>query len=292
MKALIFGSKGQDGLFLTELLKKKNIEVIGIARSNGHIIGSVVDYELVYSVIKLHQPDYIFHFAANSTARHDALWDNNGTISTGTINILEAVRLHSPSSKVFLSGSALQFKNDGLPINEQVAFEASSAYAVARIHSVYAGRYYRSSFGLKVYVGYFFNHDSQLRSEKHVNQKIVAAVKRISNGSKEKLEIGSGDVLKEFNYAGDIVEAVWTLVNQDMVFETVIGSGEVHSIQEWVEYCFQKVNIICWKDYLNIKQDFIPEYKILVSDPSLIKQIGWQPRVGFYELADKMMDAL
>ena len=291
MKVLIFGSNGQDGRLLADLLDKKNVEVIGIARSNAQIIGSVIDYELVDSVIRLHQPDYIFHFAANSTANHNALWDNHAVIGTGTVNILETVRLHSPSSKVFLSGSALQFKNDGLPINENTPFEASSAYSVARIHSAYAGRYYRSAFGLKVYIGYFFNHDSQLRTEKHVNQKIAATVKRISKGSNEKLEIGNSDVLKEFNYAGDIVEAVWKLVNQDRIFESVIGSGDVHSIQEWAEYCFEKVNMN-WRDHLIIKQDFTPEYKILVSDPSLIRQIGWQPQVGFYELADIMMDAL
>jgi GDPmannose 4,6-dehydratase len=126
MKALIFGSNGQDGRFLADLLKKKNVGVIGIARSNSNINGSVADYELVDSIIRLHQPDYIFHFAANSTTWHDALLDNHAAISTGTINILEAVRLHARYSKVFLSGSALQFKNNGLPINEQTPFEASS----------------------------------------------------------------------------------------------------------------------------------------------------------------------
>ena len=291
MKALIFGSNGQDGKFLSNLLERKNIEVIGISRSNARIVGSVADFALVESVIKSQLPDFIFHFAANSTTQHAALFDNHSTISTGTLNILEAVRLHSPQTKVFLSGSALQFKNDGVPIDEQTAFEASSAYSVSRMHSIYAARYYRSAFAMKVYVGYFFNHDSELRSEKHVNQKIVATVKRISNGSDEKLEIGNIDVLKEFNYAGDVVQAVWSLVDQNQIFEAVIGCGEAHSIKEWAEYCFNKVNMN-WKDHLVIKQGFIPEYKILVSNPKLIRQIGWQPLLGFYELADIMMEAL
>jgi GDPmannose 4,6-dehydratase len=291
MKALIFGSNGQDGIFLSNLLERKNIEVIGISRSNARIVGSVADFALVESVIKSQLPDFIFHFAANSTTQHAALFDNHSTISTGTLNILEAVRLHSPQTKVFLSGSALQFKNDGVPIDEQTAFEASSAYSVSRMHSIYAARYYRSAFAMKVYVGFFFNHDSELRSEKHVNQKIVATVKRISNGSDEKLEIGNIDVLKEFNYAGDVVQAAWELVNQNQIFEAVIGCGEAHSIKEWAEYCFNKVNM-SWKDHLVIKQGFIPEYKILVSNPKLIRQIGWQPQLGFYELADIMMEAL
>jgi GDPmannose 4,6-dehydratase len=219
------------------------------------------------------------------------LFDNHTAVSTGTLNILEAVRLYSPQTKVFLSGSALQFKNDGSPIDEQTAFEASSAYSVARIHSIYAGRYYRSAFGLQVYAGYFFNHDSDLRSEKHVNQKIAATVKRISKGSNEKLEIGNIDVLKEFNYAGDVVQAVWVLVNQSQISEAVIGSGEADSIKEWAEYCFNKVNLNL-QDHLIVNNDFIPEYKILVSKPALIKQIGWQPKVNFNQLADIMMEAI
>lgn len=289
MKALIFGSNGQDGRFLSDLLEGRNIEVIGVSRSNSKLIGSVTDFELVSLIIKLHHPDYIFHFAANSTTKHDALFDNHNAISTGTLNILESVRLYSPSSKVFLSGSAMQFKNEGTPIDEQTPFEASSAYAVERIHSVYAGRYYRSRFDLLVYAGYFFNHDSPLRSEKHINQRIVSTIKRISEGSKEKLELGNVDVQKEFNYAGDIVAAIWKLVNQEKIFEAVIGSGKVYSIQEWIEYCFKIINKD-WKDFLIMKKNFLPEYKILVSNPQLIQSIGWQPEVDFYKLADIMMN--
>jgi len=288
MKALIFGSNGQDGKFLTDLLRRNNVEVIGISRSNAEIVGSVADFALVGSIIKLHQPEYIFHFAANSTTRHTALFDNHSAISTGTLNVLEAVRLYSKHTRVFLSGSAMQFKNDGLPIDEHTEFEASSAYSVARIQSIYAGRYYRSNFGLQVYTGYFFNHDSELRSENHVNQKVAATVKRISQGSKEKLEIGNLEVLKEFNYAGDMVEAVWRLVNQEVIYEAVIGCAEVHSIKEWTEYCFKKRGLN-WENHTIINKAFIPEYSILVSNPSLIKQVGWQPKLNFFELADLMM---
>ena len=289
MKALIFGISGQDGHYLSELLRKRNIEIIGVSRSYGDLKGDVADYSFVESIIKHYQPSYIFHFAANSTTHHSALFDNHKAISTGTLNILECVRLHCPTAKVFLSGSAMQFKNEGLPIDEQTPFEASSPYSIARIQSVYAGRYYRSAFGLLVYFGYFFNHDSPLRSERHVNQKIVSSVKRIANGSFEKLELGNIDVKKEFNYAGDVVEAVWTLINQDAVFEAIIGSGDAHSIQEWVEYCFKKVNKN-WEDHVMINPDFIPEYKILVSNPKLIRSIGWKPKVDFFKLADMMMD--
>jgi len=290
MKALIFGIGGQDGYYLSELLQTINIEVLGVSRSQGNWIkGDVGNLAFVEALIKIHQPNYIFHFAANSTTNHSALFDNHKSISTGTLNILECVRLHCPAARVFLSGSAMQFKNEGIPIDEQTPFEASSPYSVARIQSVYAGRYYRSAFGLKVYAGYFFNHDSPLRSEKHVNQKIVSSAKRIANGSSEKLELGNIDVKKEFNYAGDVVKAVWTLINQDTVFEAIIGSGETHSIQEWVEYCFKKINRN-WEDYVIINHDFTPDYKVLVSNPELIRSIGWQPTADFYMLADIMME--
>ncbi len=104
MKALVFGINGQDGYYLSHLLKEEQIEVIGISRKGNHTHGNVADYSFVESQIKQHQPDYIFHFAANSTTRHFALFENNETISTGTLNILEAVRLHCPATRVFLSG--------------------------------------------------------------------------------------------------------------------------------------------------------------------------------------------
>lgn len=275
LKAIIFGSNGQDGYYLSKLFERESIEFICVSRKGNCLSGDVGDYEFVEEQIRRYQPTLIFNFAAKSTTRHYALFENHQTICTGTLNILEAVRLHCPDAKVFISGSAMQFKNNGLPIDEQTPFEASSPYSVARIHSVYAGRYYRAAFGLQVYVGYFFNHDSPLRSEQHVNQKIVKAVKRIHEGSTEKLELGNIDVKKEFNYAFDAVEAAWMLVNQDSVFEAVIGSGEAHSIKEWLAYCFNKINKD-WREFVIIKQDFVSEYQMLVSNPQRIMNLGWK----------------
>ncbi len=290
MTAIIFGASGQDGFYLSDLLHKEGVKPICISRHGAlEINGDVSDYPFVEKVIKKYMPSFIFHFAAKSTTQHSALFENHQSICTGTINILEAVRLFCPLSKVFISGSAMQFKNDGLPIDEKTLFEGSSAYSVARIQSAYAARYYRDKFGLNVYLGYLFNHDSPLRTENHINQKIVKAVKRIVKGSTEKISLGNIDVKKEFNYAGDIVEAVWLLINQDKVFETVIGSGEVHSIEEWVKYCFNKIDRD-WKDFVQLESDFTPEYKVLCSNPALIKSMGWQPKTNFYQLADLMVE--
>src|SRR3954470_21931896 len=180
MKSLLFGAAGQDGHYLARLLAARGATGVGVSRSAGDwIAGDVGDFGLVERLVREHRPDHIFHLAANSTTRHQALFENHRTIGTGTINILESVKLHSPSTKVFLAGSAMQFRNQGAPIDEATPFAPLSHYAVERIHSVNAGRYYRAAFGISVYVGYFFNHDSPLRTERHVNQKIAAAVRRI-----------------------------------------------------------------------------------------------------------------
>ena len=290
MKAIIFGANGQDGFYLNKLLVKYMVDVIGVSNSGGEWLkGDVGDYSFVESLIKKSKPDYIFHFAAISSTKHEALFDNHKAIGTGTLNVLESVKKYSPKCRVFISGSALQFKNEGKSISEKTPFEAKSAYAVERIQSVYASRYYRNIFGLKVYIGYFFNHDSPIRPEQYVSQYIVSTINRISKGSSEKLELGDINVKKEFNYAGDIIEAIWILINQNKVYEAVIGNGKAHSLKEWLAYCFKKVNKN-WKDYVVVKMGYKPEYKVLVSNPKLIKSIGWQPKVSFYQLADMMME--
>lgn len=287
MKAVIFGASGQDGFYLRQLLHRENVETVCISRSGDGVTGDVADWKFVEGLIKTNQPDFVFHFAANSTTRHEALFENHAAISSGTINILEAVQRHSQHTKVFLSGSAMQFQNNGTPIDEATPFAPLSPYAVSRIHSVYAAKYFRS-LGMHIYVGYFFNHDSPRRSLSHVNQRIATAAKNVSIGAGAHIEIGDVTVHKEFNYAGDVVEAVWKLVNQDDIYEVVIGSGVAHSIEEWLELCFALVNKT-WSDHVVIRKDFIPEYKILVSNPVLIKSLGWQPEHDITSLARMMM---
>ncbi len=289
MKAIIFGINGQDGFYLNELLARHHIEVTGVSRSAGrnNVQGNIKDAGFVTALITKLQPDYVFHLAANSTTRHEVLFENHETISTGTLNILEAVYRFSRHTKVFLSGSAVQFENKGQPINEQTSFAALSAYAVSRIQSVYAARYFRN-LGVQVYVGYFFHHDSPLRTEGHINQKIALAVKRIAAGSTEKIEIGNTSVQKEFNFAGDIMQAVWVLINQNNIHEAVIGSGNVYSIKQWIQICFGLIN----KDsgnYITEAGSFKPEYETLVSDPGLIFSLGYKPEIGIEQLAKMMI---
>jgi GDPmannose 4,6-dehydratase len=288
MKAIIFGVNGQDGYYLHQLLQENKIETIGVSRSGKWTTGDVSDKDFVFNLVERCKPNYIFNFAANSTTRHEVLFENHQTIGTGCLNILESVKRHSPHSKVFLSGSGLQFINKGEPINEEVPFEANNAYAVERIHSVYAARYYRK-LGLKVYVGYFFNHDSPQRSSRHVSKMITEAIKRIKAGGVEVIEIGDLTTKKEWGFAGDIVEAIWTLVQQDNIYEAVLGTGEAYSIEDWVKECFQQVQLP-WQHYIKSKDTFKAEYDILVSDPAKIKSLGWYPKTSFSQLATMMLN--
>ncbi len=287
MKAIIFGVNGQDGFYLSELLAKKGIEITGVSRSGNFLKTDIASFTEVSDLIKVNKPDFIFHLAANSTTNHNALFENHETISTGTFNILEAVRLHSPHTKVFISGSGLQFENKNNPIKESDLFEARDAYSVSRIQSVYAARYFRS-LGIKTYVGYFFNHDSPRRSERHMAQKIAATAVRVASGIEDKIEIGDMSVVKEWTYAGDIVEGIWLLVNQDTIFEANISSGLGYSILDWIKVCFKLIGKD-YQHYIYQNNNYKAEYQQLVSNPSLINSLGFQPKVSFEALAKMMI---
>ena len=288
MTAIIIGANGQDGYYLSELLKENGVTVVGVSKRGDFLRTDITKYEEVAALVKELQPSYIFHLAANSTTRHEVMFENHETICTGTLNILEAVKNYSPATKVFISGSGLQFVNNNQPIKETDPFEARDPYSISRIQSVYAARYCRR-LGLKVYVGYFFNHDSPRRTERHMAKKIAEAVKRIAAGSSEKLEIGDSTVIKEWTFAGDVVKGIWQLIQQDLVFEANIGSGKGYSIEEYLSVCFSIIHKD-WKNHVILKNDFTPEYKQLVSDASLIFSLGWKPDVSFEQLAEMMIN--
>jgi GDPmannose 4,6-dehydratase len=288
MKTIIFGINGQDGYYIKEICQKRNIEVLGVSRSSGNWLqGDVSNFNFVENLIKREKPEYIFHFAAHSTTKHEALFENHETISTGTLNILESVNRHSPESRVFITGSGVQFENNGKPISESDNFEVKSPYSIARIQSVYAARYFRS-LGMRVYVGYLFHHESPLRKDNHISKMIANAVKRIASGSNEKIILGDISVKKEWAFAGDIAEGIFTLITQDKMFEACIGTGKAYTIQDWLEICFNRINRD-WKEYVNLKESFLPEYKILVSDPSTMNSTGWRPKVTFENLSEMML---
>ena len=287
MKAIIFGSNGQDGYYLTQLCKSKNIETIGVSRTGKGELGDISSFEQVKYLVKEHQPDYVFHLAANSTTRHDALFENHETISTGTINVLESVRRYCGNAKVFITGSGIQFKNSGVPISEHDEFEANCPYSVARIQSVYAARYYRS-LGIKAYVGYLFHHESPLRKPNHVSQIVASLARKVASNENEVIELGNIEVEKEWVFAGDVVNAIFKLVDQDDVYEATIGSGITYSIKDWLDHCFKLIGRE-WNSHITIIEGYIPEYQKLVSNPETMATIGWVPEIGISELAEIML---
>jgi GDPmannose 4,6-dehydratase len=288
MNTLIFGGNGQDGLYMQRLLRQRGETCIAVHRSGvGETEADIVDYAVVERLLRIHKPARIFHFAANSTTRHSALFENHATISTGTLNILEAVKAQGLQSKVFITGSGVQFLNQGLPISEADPFAANSAYAIARIQSVYAARYFRS-LGIPVYVGYLFHHESPERKASHVAKMIAEAVRRIARGSTEKISLGDISVRKEWSFAGDIVEGMDVLMQQDDVFEATIGSGQGFSISDWLQACFELINCD-WQDHVVTQSNFVPEYKCLISNPATMSKLGWRAETDLQTLARLMV---
>ena len=282
MNALLFGADGQDGPYVAESCKKRGIHPVILARADG----DVSDYQAVDALIRSHRPGVIFHLAAISTTRHEALFENHAAIATGTLNILESVFRAKLPAKVFIVGSGLQFQNSGAPISEETPFAATSPYAVARIQSVYAARYYRS-LGIQTYVGYLFNHESPGRLPGHVSRDVVDAAERIAEGSPELLTIGDLSTRKEWTFAGDIAEAMLVLVGQNIISEAIIGSGESHTIEEWVQECFA-LRGLDWRRHVKTSEGFHAEYQNLSSNPGRIMSLGWKPAVSFRALAAMM----
>lgn len=285
--AIIFGAFGQDGYLLNNILINNKVKTHLVSRNNSPIKGDVSNYDFVSNLINSIKPDYIFHFAATSSVSHEFLFENHSSISLGTINILESVKTYSKESKVFIAGSAEQFENIGEPINEFTPFKANSSYSAERIYSSHISRYFREKHSVQVYNGYFFHHDSPFRSNNHLNQRIINFAKDLSVESKVKFRIGDYNIQKEFNYSGDFMEAVWLLINQDIVYEVVIGSGKPYPISDWLELAFAKRNLD-WRDWIEVDEEFQKPYKKLFSDPSLMKSLGWESKTDIGELLNLM----
>jgi GDPmannose 4,6-dehydratase len=268
-------------------LNKHGIDCIGASRSGDDLKVDVADIDCVREVIATIKPSYIFHLAGTSSTSHEFLWENHTAIATGTLAILDAVEKECRNTRVVLVGSGLQFVNDSTPISEDAQLDSSSPYVVARNHSLFASRYYRTR-GLIVKFGFLFNHDSPKRNQHHLNMKIAQFAARATTVDQEKLQIGDITAIKEFGFAGDIMEALWILANNDQVDECVLGTGIGHSVEEWLEKCFNIVGLN-WRDHVSSLPGFKSPYSTLVSSPKTIMSLGWQPKIGINDLAKSLM---
>lgn len=279
MKAIITGSNGQDGHYLETLLRFYNVEPILIPSNSG------VDLRqrfIVQELVDSTRPDFIFHLAAKSTTSQAFAAANHEIIAQGSFNLLDAALRFAPNCRVFLAGSAYQFKNTGEPIKETDPWDTSSVYCAARGYSKLLADAYRAQ-GLMTYLGYFFHHESPRRTSGHMSH-LIAQAARIGGC----LKIGDASVVREWTYAGDAMEAIWCLVQQDAIFEANIGTGIGHSLGEFAELCY-KIRGMNWMDYVKSKPEYVAPYHRLTCNPDRIFSTGWRPKYNLTELADMMV---
>ncbi len=310
-RALITGITGQDASYLAEFLLDKGYEVYGTTRRSStvnnerikhiedkiHILsGDLLDQSSLVSALQVSQPDEVYNLAAQSFVK--ASWDQpvlTGEFTAiGVTRILEAVRNVNPKIKFYQASSSEMFgKVVEIPQKETTRFYPRSPYGVAKVYGHYITLNYRESFDMFACSGILFNHESPRRGLEFVTRKISHAVARISLGKQDKLELGNLDAKRDWGFAGDYVEAMWMMLQQDKPDDYVVATGETHSVQEFVEIAFNHVGISDWQKYVisNVDAHLRPaEVDHLIGDASKAKsELGWSPKTSFRELVEMMV---
>jgi len=311
--ALICGVSGQDGSYLAQLLLNKGYEVFGTSRdvqgssfSNLHKLGikdqisyiSMVpeDFRSVLVALRKSNPDEIYYLAGQSSVglSFEQPAETIQSITMGTLNILEGCRMMEEKSgkiKIYHAGSGECFGDtNGDPADETTPFYPMSPYAVAKTSAYWLVNNYRDAYGLFACTGILFNHESPLRPERFVTQKIIRAVKRIAQGGKEKLKLGRLDIARDWGWAPEYVEAMWLMLQQDKPQDFVIATGTTITLEAFVQTAFEQANLN-WKDH--VIQDpslFRPtDLAIGRADPSRAqKLLGWQATTKGLDVVKKM----
>jgi GDPmannose 4,6-dehydratase len=316
-KALITGITGQDGSYLAEFLLNKGYAVHGLIRRAStfnteridHLYRDFHDPEariyLYYGDLAvsgqltdlLHdiQPDEIYHLGAQSHVRvsFDMPEYTGDVTGLGTLRLLEAIRKTGIKTKFYQASSSEMFGAAPPPQNELTPFQPQSPYAAAKVYAYYVVRNYRDAYKLFACNGILFNHESPRRGETFVTRKITRAATRIKLGLQDKLYLGNLDAKRDWGFAGDYVEAMWLMLQQEKPGDLVIATGETHSVKEFVERVFRKLDLDYQKHVIIDPKYFRPtEVDVLLGDSSKAKNIlGWKPRVGFDQLIDMMIEA-
>lgn len=309
--ALITGITGQDGSYLAELLLEKGYKVYGLNRRTstqnfGNIkqiqdkitllSGDLLDQSSLAEAIHDAKPDELYNLAAQSFVKTS--WTQpvlTGEFTAiGVTRVLEAIRSVNPKIKFYQASSSEMFgKVTETPQRETTRFYPRSPYGVAKVYGHYITLNYRESYNLFACSGILFNHESPRRGLEFVTRKITHAVARISLGRQKTLELGNLDSKRDWGFAGDYVEAMWLMLQQDQPDDYVIATGENHSVKEFVEMAFKVVGITDWEKYVvsNKKEYMRPaEVDYLVGDYSKAKKVlGWKPRTSFSELIEMMV---
>jgi len=314
MKALITGINGQDGSYLAELLLEKGYEVHGILKRNSvsenqttridHIrnylhlhYGDLTDLSSLISVIKEVQPDEIYNLAAQSHVRisFDQPYYTGLTTGLGTLNVLEACRLVSPSSKIYQASSSEMFGNniddDGYQ-RETTPMNPVSPYGCAKVYSYNISRNYRNSYGMFVSNGILFNHESPRRGSNFVTSKIVKGACAIAMGKQDKLSLGNLDATRDWGHASDYVNAMWMMLQQDSPEDYVCSTGVSHSVRDCCKQVFSTFGLN-YEDYVTIDPRFYrpEELKDLKGDSSRIREeLGWSETYTFESMMSEMIE--
>jgi GDPmannose 4,6-dehydratase len=314
-KALITGITGQDGSYLAELLLEKGYAVHGLIRrastfNTGRIDHLYRDFHDPEARIYLHygdlsvsgqltdllndiKPDEIYHLGAQSHVRVSFdMPEYTGDITgLGTLRLLEAIRKSGSKARFYQASSSEMFGAAPPPQHERTPFEPQSPYAAAKVYAYYIVRNYRDAYKLFACNGILFNHESPRRGETFVTRKVTRAAARIKLGLQDKLYLGNLDAKRDWGYAGDYVEAMWLMLQQERPDDFVIATGETHSVREFVEKVFEKLQLDYQKHVVIDPKYFRPtEVDILLGDPTKARKIlGWNPRVNFEQLIDMMV---
>lgn len=316
-RALITGVTGQDGSYLAEFLLAKGYEVHGIKRrsssfNTGRVdniyvdlhernrrfylhFADVCDTGSLWSLVQEIQPDEIYNLAAQSHVRvsFDIPEYTADAVAMGTLRLLEAVRRAGCRAKFYQASSSEMFGSSPPPQNESTPFRPRSPYACAKVFAHNITVSYRESYGLFACCGILFNHESPRRGETFVTRKIARAVARIKYGLERKLYLGNLEARRDWGYAPEYVEAMWLMLQQEEPDDYVIGTGETHSVREFLEAACERAGLD-WREIVEIDPRYYrpAEVDVLQADASKARaKLGWQPRTGFRELVHLMVDA-
>lgn len=316
-KALITGITGQDGSYLAEYLLSKGYEVHGIIRRAStfntvridHIYvdphepnarlflhyGDITDSDQIYNIIYNVQPDEIYHLASQSHVKvsFEMPEYTGNVVALGTVRILEAIRRSGIKTKFYNAASSEIFGSSPPPQNEDTPFRPRSPYACAKLYAYWMVVNYREAYGIFASNGILFNHESPRRGETFVTRKITRGVARILAKKQDYLYLGNIESRRDWGYTPEYVEAMWKILQLDKPVDLVIGTGESHSVREFIEEAFAYVDLN-WERYVRIDPRYFRPLDVeeLVADARKAKAlIGWEPKIRFKELVKIMVDA-
>ena len=312
--AFITGMTGQDGPYLAKFLLEKDYHVYGLMKrysnpnlDNLNFLGITNDIELVTGditddssmnhLVKSIKPNEFYNLAAQSFV--GASWDLNKLTTEvnalGTLNILNAIKTHSPDTKFYQASTSEMYGNSKTyPQNEQTPFSPRSPYGVAKLYAYWITINFRESYSLHASNGILFNHESPIRGKEFVTRKITDGIAKIKLGLDDKIVLGNLDSKRDWGFAGDFVEAMWLMLQQNEPDDYVIATGEEHTIREFLDVGFKHVGITDWSQYITSDPRFKrpAELYSLCGDSSKAQnKLGWKRKTSFEDLVKTMVDA-